>query len=312
MAEAPNDTDAGAREGEEPPLAEPPSPGASKPPALAAKADDLEAIRSAVVDAAGVSAGLWLSYLFVLFYLLIAAGGVTHRDLFLENPIKLPFLGVELPLKGFFWLGPALFLVVHAYVLLHFVLLSSKAGILDAQFRAQIDDAEVRARLRRQLPINIFVQFLAGPREVREGPLGFLLRLIAWISLVVGPVALLVFFQLQFLPYHDVWITMWQRIAVVIDLVLLWLLWPTVLHGEAVTRGWRSVRLGHRLGAGLHQPHIGRAGLRDRDLPRRVAGGEAFAGSRLRQALVCRGGRFHCSEAGEPLVEPLGAARPLT
>jgi hypothetical protein len=35
---------------------------------LAAKADDLEAIRSAVVDAAGVSAGLWLSYLFMLRY----------------------------------------------------------------------------------------------------------------------------------------------------------------------------------------------------------------------------------------------------
>jgi hypothetical protein len=74
-------------------------------PALAAKADDLEAIRAAVVDAAGISTGLWLSYLFVLFYLLVAAGGVTHRDLFFESPVKLPFLNVDLPLKGFFWLG---------------------------------------------------------------------------------------------------------------------------------------------------------------------------------------------------------------
>jgi hypothetical protein len=179
VAEALNDKDAAAGKAEEPPSSEPPPPAATNPPPLAAKADDLDAIRSAVVDAAGVSAGLLLSYLFVLFYLLIAAGGVTHRDLFLENPIKLPFLGVELPLRGFFWLGPALFLVVHAYVLLHFVLLSSKAGIFDAQLRAQIGDAEVRARPRRQLPINIFVQFVAGPSEVREGPMGFLLRLIA-------------------------------------------------------------------------------------------------------------------------------------
>jgi hypothetical protein len=136
----------------------------------------------------------------VLFYLLIAAGGITHRDLFLATAIKLPFLGVELPLKGFFWLGPALFLIVHAYVLLHFVLLSSKVGVFDAQLRAQINDAEVRTRLRRQLPINIFVQFLAGPREARQFPIGFLLRLIAWITLMVGPVALLVFFELQFRP----------------------------------------------------------------------------------------------------------------
>jgi hypothetical protein len=111
----------------------PTEPAPPTVPALAAKADDLEALRTAVIDAAGVSFGLWVSYLFVLFYLLVAAGGVTHRDLFLESPVKLPFLNVDLPLKGFFWLGPALFLVVHAYVLLHFVMLAGKVGVFDAQ-----------------------------------------------------------------------------------------------------------------------------------------------------------------------------------
>src|SRR4051812_29212430 len=82
--------------------------------ALAGEAQDLKALRTAVVDAAGVSAGLWFSYLFVLLYLLIAVGGVTHEDLFFERPVKLPFLNVDLPSKGFFILGPVLFLVVHA------------------------------------------------------------------------------------------------------------------------------------------------------------------------------------------------------
>src|SRR5262249_9891867 len=185
-----------------------------------------------VVDAASVGAGLWFSYLFVLLYLLIAVGGVTHRDLFLESPVKLPFLNVELPLLGFFALGPAIFLVVHSYVLLHFVLLAGKVGDFDAELRAQITDEEVRRRLRRQLPSNIFVQFLAGSREVRTGILGFLLKLITWISLVLGPIALLVFFELQFLPYHDESITWWHRIAVLADLVLLWMLWPSIARGE--------------------------------------------------------------------------------
>ena len=61
----------------------------------------------------------------------------------------------------------------------------------------------MKSRLRRQLPSNIFVQSLAGPREVRTGTIGFLLRLIGRISLVAGPIALLVLFQLQFLPYHN-------------------------------------------------------------------------------------------------------------
>ena len=96
-----------------------------------------------MVDAASVGAGLWFSYLFVLLYLFIAVGSVTHRDLFLQSPVRLPFLDVDLPLLGFFVLGPAIFLIVHAYVLLHFVLLAGKVGDFDAELRVQITDEEV-------------------------------------------------------------------------------------------------------------------------------------------------------------------------
>ena len=96
-------------------------------PKIAEKADDLEAIKKAVDDAAAVGGGLWLSYLFVLFYLAVAAGAVTHADLFLENPVKLPFLSIELPLLAFFFLAPILFIIMHAYMLVHLVMLTEKA-----------------------------------------------------------------------------------------------------------------------------------------------------------------------------------------
>src|SRR6266404_2051520 len=148
-----------------------PQPNEPAPPAVPAQpaqADGLDAARTALVDAAGVSFGLWVSYLFVLFYLLIAAAGVTHRDLLFERPVKLPFLNVDLPLKGFFWLGPALFLIMHAYVLLHFVIFAGKIRVFDAQL-AQSENKNLRTRVRWQLPSNIFVQLLAGPRDVRGG-----------------------------------------------------------------------------------------------------------------------------------------------
>ena len=72
---------------------------------------------------------MWLSYLFVLFYLAIAAGAVTHGDLFFENPVKLPFLNIELPLLTFFFLAPILFLIVHAYTLVHLVMLSEGEAV---------------------------------------------------------------------------------------------------------------------------------------------------------------------------------------
>ena len=84
-----------------------------EPSGFAAKAKDLQALRDAVDQAARSAARCGSAIIFVFLYLAIAAGAVTHKDLFFENPVKLPFLNVELPLIAFFVLGPALFLIVH-------------------------------------------------------------------------------------------------------------------------------------------------------------------------------------------------------
>ena len=230
---------------------DPIAPRPADPPAIVADATDLKVLRKAVEDASTVGVGLWISYLFVLFYLLVAAGSVTHKDLFFETGVKLPFLSVDLPLKGFFALGPVLFLIVHAYVLLHFGMLSGKVRAFDRALRDQIGDTSrpdapsIRAELRRQLPSNIFVQFLAGPGEIRNSSMGAMLWLIAIISLVIGPVCLLVFFELQFLPYHSEALTWWQRVAVGLDLVLMWMFWPRIalLDGVAEDLGSASQRM---------------------------------------------------------------------
>jgi hypothetical protein len=62
----------------------------------------------------------------------------------------LPFVSVDLPLKGFFWLGPGIFLIVHAYVLLHFALFSDKVRAFDSELRQQVDPYQ--CRLQRIAP----------------------------------------------------------------------------------------------------------------------------------------------------------------
>ena len=207
--------------------------------AFANQARELVVLRDVVVDAATVGAGLWFSYVFVLLYLFIAVAGVTHRNLFFEDPVKLPFLNVDLPIVSFFLFGPVLFLIVHTYVLIHLVLFAGKVGIFHSELRAQVTDPKTRAQLRWQLPSNLFVQAIAGAREVRTGATGRLMWVIALISLVVAPVALLVSFQIQFLPYHPrPLIASWLRVSVVVDIVLLWILWPSIARGRltAITR----------------------------------------------------------------------------
>ena len=229
---------------------------ASDLPPIAAKADDLEAIKKAVDDAASVGGGLWLSYLFVLFYLAVAAGAVTHADLFLENPVKLPFLNIELPLLTFFFLAPILFLIVHAYTLVHLVMLTEKAKRFhQALYEAGRNvDAAARESLQWQLPSNIFIQFLVGPPGIRGGAFGVALRAIAWITLVIAPVLLLTM-QLQFLPFHSPFITWTQRVALIVDLLLLGWLWRKVLSGRELggpfRASWAWPVLGFALGLAL-------------------------------------------------------------
>jgi hypothetical protein len=232
-----------------------PGPPRSAPdlPPIAAKAEDLAAIKKAVDDAASVGGRLWLSYVSVLLYLAVAAGAVTHADLFFEKPVKLPFLGIELPLFAFLAVAPILFVIVHAYTLVHLVFLTDKAkryhhalydqiGGRDGLSQAEVDARKgTRDGLRRQLPSNIFVQFLAGPSDMREGGLGWLLRAIAWITLAVAPVLLLLFLQIQFLPYHSAPVTWTQRVALGLDLALIWWLWRKILSGREMDGGRRRV-----------------------------------------------------------------------
>jgi hypothetical protein len=217
-------------------------------PPIAAKAEDLEAIKKAVEDAAAVSGALWFSYLFALFYFAVAAGAVTHEDLFFERPVKLPFLGIDLPLLAFFFLAPILFVMGHAYTRVHLVMLTDKARRYDESLDDQIKESgnlseeelvrrgKIHAGLRQQLPSNIFVQFLAGPKELRESPFGWALRAIAWTTLVMAPVFLLLLMQVQFLPFHSNFITWTHRVALLADLALVWWLWTKILSGREVER----------------------------------------------------------------------------
>lgn len=192
---------------------------------LADKAYSLDALRTAVDDAAKASGRLWVSYVLALFYFLIAAGGVTHKDMFLERPVKLPFLGVDLPIVGFFTLAPPIFVMLHAYVLLTFTVMARKVEAFNAALLKQVPNTEQQQAMRQQLPSSPFVQSLVGPRELRYGLIGWLLGAVAIASLMLGPVALLLFLQMQFLPYHSYSATWSARLSLCADLVLLWRLW---------------------------------------------------------------------------------------
>src|SRR5262249_33371225 len=202
---------------------------------------DLGELQRALNDAAGKASVLWTTFVVFQLYLAIAFGSVTHRDLFLETPIKLPLLNVDLPLVGFFVVAPAVLVILHFYVFLQLLGLASKANDYNTLLVVDVPDASDRQYVRQRLHVFPILQFLAGPRDQRTGFLGFSLRLIAWITLVATPVLILLQAQVTFLPYHREWVVWLQRFAVLIDLALIWYFWIHLRSDDDPLKGmWRK------------------------------------------------------------------------
>src|SRR3954467_5459704 len=88
---------------------------------------DIGALERAVNDSATRVSGLWLSFVAFSAYLAAAASMISHRQIFLEEPIKLPTINIDLPLVASAILLPLLFVIYHVFVLVQVVLLARTA-----------------------------------------------------------------------------------------------------------------------------------------------------------------------------------------
>jgi hypothetical protein len=189
---------------------------------------DVEALEKSVNDSATRVSAIWVSFLIFGLYLVIAGGTVTHRQLFLEDPLKLPVLNIELPLVGFFFLAPILFVIFHAYVLIQVLLLGRTAAAYNKAVEKAHLGTEENASIRQRLANTLFAQIFAGSPRERDGWVGWLLRAMAWITLAIAPVLILLVFEFQFLPYHSGPVTWAVRVLIVIDLAIVLVIWPAV------------------------------------------------------------------------------------
>lgn len=214
---------------------------------------DVEALEKSVNDSATRVSTIWVSFLIFSLYLLIAATTVEHRQFLLAEPVKLPALNIEIPLWGFFWLAPILFFVFHTYVLLQVLLLGRTAAAYTGAVARQELNASANAAIRQRLANTLFAQIFAGSPRERSGWLGWLLRAMAWLTLAIAPVLILLAFQIAFLPYHSHIATWTHRLLILLELIAVLHLWPLVLDGDRDI-SWKGIRaeLLHLLGLMLY------------------------------------------------------------
>ena len=229
---------------------------------LSGKLDNLKALQGAINDASSRTAALWISFLTFMAYLTMTVGAVTHENLLKQTAIKLPVFNVDLPLVGFFWIAPLFFLLVHFYLFLQLVILVRKLASFDASLDAAVANKDEREEYRKRLDGFLVVQFLCGVEELRNGLTGKMLRAVAFITLVILPILLLLQFQLTFLPYHETWVTWSHRLVILIDIRLAWIFWSAIRSGDGTIHFPELQFEWLRMFTGGSRLHYGRQNIR--------------------------------------------------
>ena len=184
----------------------------------------------AVNTAAARSNTAWLLFLGLMAYAALTVGALTHRDLLLDAGIVLPLLQVRIDLVRFFIVAPAVFALVHLMVVAQHVLLARKTLEFDAALRL-LESTDRRSHpLRLELDSSFFVQGMAGPERSRV--VSGVLHSIAWLTLLILPLLLLLYMQVAFLPFHHAAVTAVQRAVMLADIVLLLLAGVFLMRAE--------------------------------------------------------------------------------
>jgi Pentapeptide repeats (8 copies) len=182
----------------------------------------------------------WLAFLALLTYVVVTLASVSHKDLSLNSPVRLPIINADIPLVGFFQYAPAMLLLVYLSLLVQHVILARKYRKFTDALASYELKARTRHPARERVHSYVFSQILAGPEANRITKL--MMQLIVYVTFAVLPIITLLYFQIKFLPFHEVWITYWHRFAVILGFAMLILLTPIMQHAPP-KRKW-DIRIG--------------------------------------------------------------------
>jgi hypothetical protein len=204
--------------------------------------DHLDRLRDSANEASQLARKVYLSFLLFSVYIAILVGSTTDEQLLRGTAAKVPVLNVELPIVGTYLVVPLMFLFFHLNLLILLYLLSQKLYAFEGHIeKLPPDQQAVEQRLLYPFP---FSQMLVGKYRARLDQL--LLAIMVKSTLIVFPIALLLWAQVRFIPYHSILITWIHRAVVLADLLLLLVLWPKIRSPNGHWFNWLGSTSKHR------------------------------------------------------------------
>ena len=192
----------------------------------------------------------WFAFLALLTYLLVTLAGVSHKALLLDSPVALPIVvNIDIPLRSFFQYAPALLLLVYLSLLIQHLILARKYRKFKEAIAPYERETRTEHPARERVHSYVFSQILVGPKPDRITK--FVMQLIVYVTFTILPLITLLYFQIKFLPYHEVWITYWHRFAVILGLLMLIFLTPLFIKVGPQAEAWEVSRTEKVLGVCL-------------------------------------------------------------
>jgi len=204
--------------------------------------DQIDRLRNTTNESSQLARKVYLFFLLFSVYIAILVGSTTDEQLFRGIGAKLPILNVELPIAGTYMVVPLIFLFFHLNLLILLYLLSQKLYTFSEHIeKLPQEQQDVEQKLLYPFP---FTQTLVRKHRVWLDRALFALMVNS--TLIVFPIALLLWAQVRFLPYHSTLITWIHRTAVLGDFLLLLLLWPKTRSPNGQWLNWLGGTSNHR------------------------------------------------------------------
>lgn len=203
--------------------------------------DTLDRLRHSADDGARSFRNAYISYLAVALYIFVTILSTTNELLLRAGEVSMPIINVGVPVVIFYVVVPWVLLILHLNLLVQGMFYASKV-------QNYVSDLKDHQRQERGLLFPAPIGHLLTNSDSRPGTRELLATIVV-ITLVALPLILLIYAQVRFLPYQNEAISHMHRLIVIIDLSLLWWLWPRITDPAAKWLDWwRGVSFGTNLG----------------------------------------------------------------
>ena len=187
--------------------------------------------RESVNRASSVARAAHLTFVLFGVYLAVLVGSTTDVQLLVGTTSRIPLLDVELPVVGLFVILPIIFFVLHLNLLILMFFLSRKIHHLQTLIGKSENGSEDDLLHLEPFP---FTHMLSGT-FFREVFIRGLLKIYVFLTVIFFPIALILFTQIWFLPYHSEFANWLYRVLLTLDVIMMTGIW---LSARYPTETW--------------------------------------------------------------------------